>query len=103
MVAIVISINILLSVFFFWCAWRLWCWKRVLSQFATRLIRYEQCTYRTLNNAPAAILNGQAGTRDLRLKYQRLEQQIQQVQKLLALLSLVQIIWTGRLKRFRLR
>lgn len=103
MVAIVIALNIALSLFFFWCTWQLWCWKRALSQYADCLIHYEQCTYQTLHCAPAAILKGQAGTRDLRLKYQRLEQQIQQVQKLLALLSLVQIIWSGRLKRFRLR
>ncbi|NDJ18257.1 hypothetical protein [Myxacorys almedinensis] len=100
MVAIVVVINLLIALFGFWLACKVWRLRRTLSQAADAIALAERNTHHVLGNAPTAILRGQLGTQELRQTYQQLQPKVRQAQQALALLSLSQTILS---RRFLLR
>jgi hypothetical protein len=91
--AIVLTLNFLIGCSCLFAAWRLWRLKYRLARIADMLIYLEQKVHRLLYPAPDAIHRGQAGTRVLRQRLQRLEPQIQRVQQVMGLLRIGRTLW----------
>jgi hypothetical protein len=90
-IAVAISLNILIALFCFYVAWRLWRLQQTLAEIADALLRYERSTHNTLNPdvIPPAILLGQRGTARLRQQYARLQRQLQQLRKFIFIIGLL--------------
>ncbi|MBD2257734.1 hypothetical protein [Pseudanabaena sp. FACHB-2040] len=95
MVAVVVSINILVSLLGFYTAWRIWCWRASLAQMADALAAWERQSHRLLHaeTTPELILVGQRGAAELRSHYSQLQRQISQLQQLIALVGLLPLGW----------
>jgi hypothetical protein len=100
-IAVAISLNILIALFCFYVAWRLWRLQHTLSAIADSLLSWERSTHRVLNPEviPPAILLGQSGTARLRSQYANLQRQLQQLRKVMYLVSLLPMVGR-RLSRF---
>lgn len=96
MITVVIIFNLLIALFCLYVAWRLLMLRRLLAQVADTLSAFERSTHRTLYRSPTAILQGQAGTRQLRQQYSQLGPALQQIQQILALLNLGRTLWRSR-------
>jgi hypothetical protein len=94
----VVVINLLLALFCFYLAWKVWQFRRAIANAADALLIAEQNTHNVLHGAPDAILKGQIGTSQLRQRYQQLEPQYQKARQALALLSIGQTIWRQRVR-----
>jgi hypothetical protein len=90
MVAIVIAINLLITLICLVVAWQLWKLRRTLAKVTATLVAAERSTHKLLHNAPDAIVKGQLGIYQLRQAYQGSGPQLQRVRKALALLGLGQ-------------
>ncbi|WP_052128697.1 hypothetical protein [Neosynechococcus sphagnicola] len=90
MLAIVLIFNFSIALACLYATWQVWHLRRTLAQVTASLHTIERDTYALLHAAPAAIAQGQIGTRHLRRQYQKLQPQLQQAQQLLAILSLGQ-------------
>jgi hypothetical protein len=90
MLLFVICFNLLLAIGNSYLAVRLWRWRGDLKRLTKNLIRLEQCTHRIFTPAPANLHQAQVGTRQLRIRYQRLTRQLQFLQ---TLLQIVQLLW----------
>ncbi|MDJ1179210.1 hypothetical protein PJF56_10065 [Roseofilum sp. BLCC_M91] len=101
MVTTVICLNLLISVFCLWLAWRIGRLRKRLARIADVLIMAEKRTDRVLFDAPNQIIRGQRGTRWARQRYALLAQQWAQVERLLSILSLVLGIWRRRSRHQR--
>ncbi|MDJ1172998.1 hypothetical protein [Roseofilum capinflatum] len=101
MVTTVICLNLLISIFCLWLAWRIGRLRRRLARIADVLIMAQQRTDRVLFHAPDRIIRGQRGTRWARQRYALLAQQWRQVERLLGILSLVLGIWRRRSRHQR--
>ncbi|HEY9749028.1 MAG TPA: hypothetical protein V6C63_10135 [Allocoleopsis sp.] len=99
MVATVVVINLLISIFCLYAAWQIWQLRRTLAQVANALTDYERNTHNVLYGAPPGILQGQKGVRQLRQQYQNLALQLQKVQQILGLVSLGQGVWRKQMRR----
>jgi hypothetical protein len=90
-IAVAISLNILIALFCFYVAWRLWRLQQTLSTIADALLIYERNTHNTLNPdvIPPAILLGQSGTARLRQHYARWQRQLQQLRKFMFIIGLL--------------
>ncbi len=93
MVAIVLVINLIISLICLYVAGKIWRYRQILAKVADRVNAADRSTYKVLHAAPNAIIKGQKGTRSLRQQYQQLEIQIQQIQKIMVILKLGQKIW----------
>lgn len=93
MVAVVLIINLIISLICLYVAGKIWRYRQILAKVADKVNAADRGTYRVLHSAPNAIIKGQKGTRSLRQKYQQLEIQIQQLQKIMVILRLGQKIW----------
>jgi len=85
MLTLVIVLNVLLALLCLGGAWQVWRLRRIFSRVANTLSAAERRTHSVLHSAPRFILKGQTGSQALRLRYQKLEQQLQQVQQVLGL------------------
>lgn len=93
---VVVGLNVLIAVGCLWGAWKVWRMKRSLARAADALIAAEQVTHRVLHRAPAAIMGGQLGSRELRHYYRQLKPQLRQAQQVLALIGMGQVLWQRR-------
>jgi len=98
MLMMVVVINLLLALFCFYLAWKVWQFRRAIANAADALVIAEKNTHKVLHGAPSAILKGQIGTSQLRQRYQQLEPQYQKVRQALALLSIGQTVWNQRIR-----
>lgn len=99
MLTVVVILNLLISLFGFYLAWRIWKLRRVLAAAADIVARAEQSTYRVLHGAPQAISRGQIGVHGLKKRYQQLEFQLQRVQRVLMVLGFIQKTYQSRRRR----
>ena len=90
MLTVVVIFNLLISLFGFYLAWRIWKLRRLLRAAADIVARAERSTYRVLHGAPQAISRGQISVHGLKKRYQHLEFQLQRVQQVLMVLGLIQ-------------
>jgi len=97
MVTFVLLTNGFVSLLCLYVAWRVWRLSQALAHAADVLSRAERHTYDVLHDAPEAILQGQLGLAQWRLRYQQLIPQFQQVRQALALISLSLSLWRGGL------
>lgn len=96
MLTLVLVCNVVISLFGFYLAWRLWKLRRVLAAAAEIIARAERSTYWVLHGAPQAISKGQIGIHGLRKRYQHLEFQLQQVRRVLLVLGFIQKTYRSR-------
>jgi hypothetical protein len=101
MIVTVVVINLVISLVCLFVAQKIWQLRRRLAQVTAALQRIEHNTHQILHPAPLAITNGQIGTRNLRIRYQRLSAQWQKLQQLVVLLSRFQN--PTEFRRFRKR
>lgn len=101
MVTTVICLNLLISAFCLWLAWRIGRLRKRLARIADVLIMAEKRTDRVLFHASERIIRGQRGTRWVRDRYALLAQQWAQVEQVLSILSLVLGIWRRRSRHQR--
>ncbi|WP_446367684.1 hypothetical protein [Coleofasciculus sp. G3-WIS-01] len=99
MLIVVVIFNLLISLFGFYLAWRIWKLRRVLAAAADIVALAERSTYRVLHGAPQAISRGQIGVHGLKKRYQHLEFQLQRVQRVLMVLGLIQKTYRSRRRR----
>ncbi|HSM81953.1 MAG TPA: hypothetical protein VLS96_09710 [Nodosilinea sp.] len=99
MIAVAVTLNLLVALFCFYVAWRLWRLGKTLGAVADSLVLWERSTHATLNPVviPPAILRGQRGTAGLRLSYRQLQRQLQQLQRVMAVVGLLPVAgrWLG--------
>lgn len=104
-IAIAVSLNILIALFGFYLAWRVWRLKQTLGGVTEALTRWEQNAHSGLNpgTLPPAILQGKRNTAGLRYRYAQLQVQIRQLQQVLALVSFLPLAgrWARRLHQLR--
>ena len=94
MLLFVICFNLLLAIGNSYLAVRLWQWRGDLKRLTKNLIRLERCTNRIFTPAPANLHQAQVGTRQLRIRYQRLTRQLQFLQTLLRIVRFLR--WIGQ-------
>jgi hypothetical protein len=98
-VAVAVSLNLVIALFCFYVAWRLWRLTQTLGAVADALVTWERNTHNTLNPTviPPAILLGQSGTARLRGRYAQLQIQLQRLQQVMALASMLPLAsrWIG--------
>ena len=106
MITVAVSLNLVIALFCFYVAWRLWRLSKTLGAVADSLVIWERNTHGTLNPAviPPAILLGQSGTARLRGRYAQLHLQLRRLQQVLAVISMLPSAsrWLGLGKRSRL-
>jgi hypothetical protein len=88
MLAVVVILNVLLAVYLLRLTLHVWRLRQKFSRAANALIVAEQRTHAVLHKAPQAILQGQVGSRELRERYQQLEQYYQRASQALAVLAM---------------
>ena len=93
MIATVAILNVMIALFCFYMAFRIWKVRRTLTRVADTLLVVERRTHAALHNAPEAILQGRVSSRQARQTYQQLEVQLQRARQALALLGLGQQVW----------
>ncbi|KAF3887800.1 MULTISPECIES: hypothetical protein [Nostocales] len=92
MVAVVVIINILISLILFYVAWRVWLLKQRLANIADILSAAQRSTHAVLHKAPTAIYVGQRNIHNLRQGNQPKQLQIQRVRQIFSLLAFGQKI-----------
>lgn len=93
MLIAVIIINVILSLVFFFVAWRLRKLKQTMNQVTKSILNADRVTYDVLHATPAALAKGELGTRNLRTRYQQVELQLLRLRQIVQLLSLGQTAW----------
>ncbi|MEG4007893.1 hypothetical protein QUA21_20285 [Microcoleus sp. Pol1B3] len=101
MLSAVVIINLLISVVCFYIAAKVWKMRRTIARLEIRIAAIQRCSSNVLSMSPDFLGKRQQGTRQLRLRYQQLELQLQQVQQLLGLLGLGRMLWSRRDRRLR--
>lgn len=87
----VISLNILIALFGFYTAWRLWRLKTSLGGLTEALLRWDQNARHSLDPAavPAVLLDSKHQAASLRHQYALVQLQWRRVKQLIRLLSLL--------------
>lgn len=101
MIAIVVTINILIALFNFYLAWRIWKIRRTIAGVTKAILVAERNTYNVLHSAPDKVILGQKGSRLLREKYRNLDFQLERLGRLLGILSFTQQFWLKRTRQGR--
>ncbi|MBE9227197.1 hypothetical protein IQ264_17355 [Phormidium sp. LEGE 05292] len=101
MIAIVVTINILIALFNFYLAWRIWQIRRSIAGATRAILAADRNTYNVLHNAPKTIIIGQKGTKSLREQYQKLEIQLEKLGQVLGILNFTQQFWQKRARQNR--
>ncbi|WOD40351.1 hypothetical protein [Nodosilinea sp. E11] len=103
MIAVAVSLNLVIALFCFYLAWRLWRLTQTLAAVADALGQWEQKTHKILNPAatPSLILRGQTGTARLRHSYDRLQVQVQRLNQVMAVIQVLPLVgrWVGLSRR----
>lgn len=99
MIAVAVSLNLVVALFCFYVAWRLWRLSKSLGAAADALTRWDPQAHRILNPEliPPAILRGQTGTAGLRQRYGLLQLQLLRLEQLMAIVGYLPMAgrWLG--------
>jgi heme/copper-type cytochrome/quinol oxidase subunit 2 len=105
-IAVAVTLNLVVALFCFYVAWRLWRLSKSLGAAADALTNWERSTRIIINPVviPPIIMRGQAGTARLRLRYSQLQTQLQRLEQVMAVASLLPMAsrWLGVAGRRRL-
>ncbi|NET12206.1 MAG: hypothetical protein F6K08_04745 [Okeania sp. SIO1H6] len=93
MLWLVIELNIVISIFCFYLAWRIWNVRQTLLQVEQTLNLIDFCTSKVLDKTPEFFLLHQQKINQLRQLYKQLDLQVQQVKQIMAMLWLLRTIW----------
>lgn len=93
MLWLVIETNILISIFCFYLAWRIWKFREILQQVEQTLTLIENCTDNLLKKSPNFFQLRKRKANRLRKLYRKLELQIKQVQQVMAMFWLLSRVW----------
>lgn len=103
MIAVAVGLNLIIALFCFYVAWRLWRLSKTLGAVADALTNWDRNANFILDPAvvPPAILLGQTGTANLRQRYSRLQLQAQRLEQLMAVVGLLPMAsrWLGGVRR----
>lgn len=99
MIAVAVTLNLVIALFCFYVAWRLWRLSKSLGAAADALTKWDYQAHRILNpdRVPPAILRGQTGTAALRRNYSQLQLQLQRLEQVRAVVGLLPMAgrWLG--------
>lgn len=99
MIAVAVSLNLVIALFCFYVAWRLWRLSKTLGAVADALMNWDRSANNILDPivVPPAILLGQSGTASLRQRYSLLQLQRQRLGQLMAVVGLLPMAsrWLG--------
>ncbi|MFB2879218.1 hypothetical protein [Floridanema aerugineum] len=101
MIVIVITINILIALFNFYLAWRIWKIRRTIAKATRAILAADRNTYKVLHSAPKTITVGQKGAKTLREQYQKLEIQLEKLGQVLGILNFTQQFCRKRARQNR--
>lgn len=93
MLWLVIELNIVISIFSFYLAWRIWRVRQTLLQVEQTLNLINICTSKVLGKTPEFFQLHQQKINQLRQLYKQLDLQVQQVKQIMAMLWLLRTIW----------
>ncbi|NET30116.1 hypothetical protein [Okeania sp. SIO1I7] len=93
MLWLVIELNIVISIFSFYLAWRIWRIRQTLLQVEQILNLINICTSKVLDKTPEFFQLHQQKINQLRQLYKQLDLQVQQVKQIMAMLWLLRTIW----------
>ncbi|NEP87466.1 MAG: hypothetical protein F6K18_11870 [Okeania sp. SIO2C2] len=93
MLWLVIELNIVISIFCFYLAWRIWKVRQTLLQVEQTLNLIDICTNKILGKTPEFFQFHQQKINQLRQLYKQLDLQVQQVKQIMAMLWLLRTIW----------
>ncbi|NEQ35965.1 MAG: hypothetical protein F6K40_06570 [Okeania sp. SIO3I5] len=93
MLLLVIEVNIIISIFGFYLAWKIWRFKQILLKLERNLSLIENCTNNILTKTPEFLQLRLQKVNQLRQLYQQLDGQVQQVQQVISMFWLLRTIW----------
>lgn len=91
MIAVAIGLNLMIALFCFYVALRLWRMSKTLGAVADALVNWERNAHNILDPVviPPAILRGQSGTTYLRQNYGLLQFQIRRLEQVMGVVGLL--------------
>lgn len=91
MIAVAVSLNLVIALFCFYVAWRLWRLSKTLGAVADALSNWDRNAQKILDPVviPPAILRGQSGTAFLRQNYALFQLQIQRLEQVMGVVGLL--------------
>ncbi|MGD1716302.1 hypothetical protein [Dapis sp. BLCC M172] len=93
MLWLVIEVNIIISIFGFYLAWKIWIFRQILLEVERNLSLIDNCTDKILTKTPKLLQLRLQRVNQLRQLYQQLNLQVQQVQQVIAMFWLLRRIW----------
>ena len=93
MVWLVIEVNIIISIFGFYLAWKIWRFRQILLKLERNLSLIDNCTNNILAKTPEFLQLRLQKVSQLRQLYQQLDGQVQQVQQVISMFWLLRRIW----------
>jgi hypothetical protein len=90
-IALAVSLNLVVALFCFYVAWRLWRLSKTLGAAADALVNWDRKAHKILDPAviPPAILRGQSGTAYLRQSYSLLQFQLLRLEQVMGIVNLL--------------
>ncbi|MGF1517723.1 MAG: hypothetical protein ACFCVB_07970 [Nodosilinea sp.] len=99
MIAVAVTLNLVIALFCFYVAWRLWRLSKSLGAAADALTNWERSTRIIIDPVviPPMIMRGQTGTARLRQRYSQLQTQLQRLEQVMAVVGLLPMAsrWLG--------
>ncbi len=93
MLWLVIEVNIIISIFGFYLAWRIWRFRQILLKVERNLSLIDNCSNNILTKTPELLQIRLERVNQLRQLYQQLNVQIQQIHKVIAMFWLLRNLW----------
>lgn len=93
MLWLVIELNIVISIFCFYLAWKIWRFRQILLQVEQTLSSIENYTNHFLKQGHNFFTLRQQRAHQLRQLYRQLELQVGQVQQVMAMFWLLRTVW----------
>ena len=93
MLWLIIELNIVISIFCFYLAWKIWKVRQTLLQVEQTLNLIDNCTSKVLDKTPEFFQLHQQKINQLRQLYKQLDLQVQQVKQIMAMFWLIGTIW----------
>jgi len=93
MLWLVIEVNIIISIFSFYLAWKIWRFRQVLLKVERNLSLTDNYTNNILTKTPKFLQLRLQRLNQLRQLYKQLDVQVKQVQQIIAMFWLLRTIW----------